>query len=254
LEGKFCELIVSTITENQNDHRIVHTGLTVLHNLSISDANKIVVASKGGILAATNSLKVNSLLIQYEAIGILKCLLSGNVPKDHRIIFSELGGIQALVSIVTTHLSDNAEEKPDPRVMYEACRLLCRLCEHENVLKIVGSDAVPIFMVLVTTNYSLLQCEGTQALYKLSSKDEYQAAVVQQLPSLVAPLQKETLSHDTHAKLTVLFVLRTLSVLHTQGYKEATALSTSEVVKAWASKNKGAIDSEITSLLTQILS
>lgn len=36
LENKICELVVSTITENPNDQRIAHAGLSVLHNLSIS--------------------------------------------------------------------------------------------------------------------------------------------------------------------------------------------------------------------------
>lgn len=40
----------------------------------------------------------------------------------------------------------------------------------DKALNIVGVDAIPIFVSLITTNFALLQCEGAQALYRLSAK------------------------------------------------------------------------------------
>lgn len=169
-------------------------------------------------------------------------------------------------------------------------------------------DAIPIFVSLITTNFALLQCEGAQALYRLSAKGtantyltgivffefrqflaiqpllklakhvynctnsltlpqgDYLDAIVQHLPKLVTPLQRETLPAD-QAKIAVLFILRTIlnlmkkgttNIIHILfnnyiGYKDTVQQSTADVIRAWVSMQKGVVNDEIAALISQIL-
>lgn len=241
LENKVCELAISVIECYQNDHRLIHMGLAVLRNLVISEANRIAIASKGAIVTATNSLKLNSPLIQYEAIGILKCLLSGEVPKDHITTFMHLGGIQLLVGIAISQ-TDNSEtnQKTDPRVRYEASRLICRLSEHEVALDVISSDAVTVFKLLLNSNFALLQCEGAQALLRLTSRGEHTQAICQALPELVNLLHSP-FSSDPNSKLAYIFVLQSLVLISTKGINIAGDVL--DVVNMWALQNVQEINS-----------
>jgi len=260
LDNGVCDLVLPIVEAFPNDQRIIHMTLAVLRNLSISESNRVTVASKGAISVAVTGLKTNSLLVQFEAIGLLKCLLTGVVPKDHYETFERLGGLPFLADIASTppkpqQSSTTGKEEPaDPRVMYEAARLVCRLCENGDALKTIGDKAAVIFKVLVASKYPLLQSEGACALVNLTAKnDDFLPAITAEVPELVRALGPINPS-DQFSQTTPLYVLKLLAVIIEKGGKDKIKEEDLAVVREWASKNSALIKSEdLRALLSRLL-
>jgi len=142
-------------------------------------------------------LKPNQ-LIQFEAVGVLKCLLTGNAPKEHIVQFIKLEGVLPLLDLAflkpdppksDTGIEGAEEAKQDPRVMFETCRLLCRLCTHDEIQQIVGTKAIHAYLNLVMAPYVLLQSEGAQAILNLSTHEKYFPAIAAIVPDLIKALE-----------------------------------------------------------------
>jgi len=146
---------------------------------------------------AVTHLGTQNQVIQFEAVGVLKCLLTGNVPKDHITQFVRLEGVVPLLDLSNPKedapkslpsIDGSEDAKPDPRVMFETCRLLCRLCVHDEVQQIVGTQAIAAFMNLIKAPYLILQSEGAQALLNLSSNEKYFPGIAAIIPELIKAL------------------------------------------------------------------
>ncbi len=105
----------------------------------------------------------------------------------HVAKFVELDGVPPLLALSNTkfEVAEKPKEGEDPRVMYESARLLCRLIINDEMLNRAGEKVVSPFIQLITSQFSILQIEGAQALLIVSQKGTGSIVCISQLATNV---------------------------------------------------------------------
>eukprot|EP00026_Physarum_polycephalum_P002239 Phypoly_transcript_02244.p1 GENE.Phypoly_transcript_02244~~Phypoly_transcript_02244.p1 ORF type:complete len:624 (-),score=117.12 Phypoly_transcript_02244:213-2084(-) len=187
-----CSAVVDAMETFPGDQRIAHVGLSALRNLSIPAKTKKQVVDSGALDLAVKHLSTMNQPIQFEAIGILKCLLldKQTLNDENTNKFIELGGVPLILTRATNQNIDalNEAEGKDPRVMYESARLLCRLVANEEIQKNVGTAVVTPFITLLTSNFAMLKLEGAQALLIMLVKEENIPAIANEINQIAQVL------------------------------------------------------------------
>jgi len=152
----------------------------------------------GVLKVAVECLTTPAPVVNYEAITLARILLIGPQGENPEAVekFVALNGIDPLLERTAP-----PKEDEDPRVMYEASRLLCRLLKLDYIQEQIGEKALAPVLALSQAPFSLLRDEGTTALLRWSEKAENLSAVANRIDDILQIFTKLKLSDQYDQKI-----------------------------------------------------
>ncbi|PRP78764.1 hypothetical protein PROFUN_00937 [Planoprotostelium fungivorum] len=131
-----------TATTSHSDVRISHLSLGVYRNLAVPVQNKEKLVTHGiydVVKPHLSKTESPNLHLQYVCVGIVKALISGG--ESFLASFAQAGGLKPLIStangigVKPEEDDDGNPKEKDPRVEYEAARVLVRYTDTGDVIR-----------------------------------------------------------------------------------------------------------------------
>jgi hypothetical protein len=149
-----CKFIVAQGTPQQllkmlnkypNDQRLQLHGSGALRNLSLAPDNKQTLSEAGCIDALSKLLSVKNRPIQFSAVSCLRILITS--PNSQAIRFLETTALASVVALSEGKMEPvpeegEADKAADDRVLFEAGRLLAKLCVESHAQAVVAANGV----------------------------------------------------------------------------------------------------------------
>lgn len=110
--SRLCQVAVAALRDHPKDESVQDNGLSVLWNVSVSQAHKDAVVAAGGVELAAAALRTfaRHVGVQESGLGLLRNLMDSSIHKDS---VAEAGGVLGAVRALRTH--PNSE-----RVLHQA--------------------------------------------------------------------------------------------------------------------------------------
>lgn len=170
IDSGIVDLLIKNLSHE--DVRLKAVSLGAIRNISIEPTNKPKLINAGIIPRLVECLKCENDHVKYGSIGTIKILSNGNPQVCTEFI--EAGLYSALIPI-----SLKTEEGHDPRVQYEAARIISIYSSIKALrFDLIQNGAIASQVALTKSEYIVLQHEGTKCLSEFASYGQFHEEIL----------------------------------------------------------------------------